>query len=278
MDISVILSGYGAGFPSHPTLQSIARAATFARKQNLSVEILVVLDRMDLKALEYVSRYGNDDIRIVWTDCPDTSASRNQSVSAACGAYVAFTAAGNLPGGMWLGEAHARAVTNNRRALYYPEYVVCFGAVEVIIRLKDVFSHYYHPCNVFVGDHWCPLNFFAPRSLLLENPFEENDYGEGLRYGDRLWLGGMLKQGVFIESIPNTVVFTRTRHDQRTLSRMLAKKQGQAEEVYRQMKATQAQINALLNSRIYRLGRFLSLPVRALRNIVDYRHASRKTL
>lgn len=256
-DISVILTTPGRSRLFHPTVTSILRASAFAEHSGLRVEILAAVDKNDAIAREYVSCRAPDGITLLETDTENAGMPYNHCVAAAKGSHIAIVQSGDLFGSRWLRYAYATAVSRHRETVYYPEYLICFGAYDRIIPFANAFNESFVPDNLILDGLWHPENLFASRSLLESHPFHDSHGQRDAAGQNRLWLNSLLKHHITIDHVPETVIFNRTAPNLNHLSHLYAEKTREADTIWK-----------MRNQGLHRVGRLIGLPLRLIRRLV----------
>lgn len=210
-DISVIVTAHKEGRIAHHTMKSISRAVDYASEFGLRTEIIVILDRADVPTREYFAEMKSCEIRIDTVDFGDAGSARNYGVSLAGGTYVAFLDADDLFGKTWLKAAFDEAQAASRPCVLHPEFVVCFGGMNLIAKPKSVYDHDFHPENLIQYNYWNSVHFLAAKEILVETPFALTPSGSGFGYEDWHWHCEIIAKLIPVSTVPGTVVFSRKK-------------------------------------------------------------------
>lgn len=210
-DISVIVTAHKEGRLAHHTINSIIRAACYAAESGLSTEIIVVLDRADAATREYFEEMKSSEVKIDNVDFGDAGSARNHGVSLAKGKYVAFLDADDLFGKTWLKAAFDETGETSALCVLHPEFVVCFGEMNLIAKPKSVYDPDFNAGNLIQYNYWNSVHFFAAKEVLLETPFSPTSSGSGFGYEDWHWHCEIIAKYIPVLTVPGTVVFSRKK-------------------------------------------------------------------
>ena len=219
IDIAVIITAHREGRLAHHSINSIFRAIDYANIYDISTEVIVVLDRPDKLTAEYFSRYKNSEILIEQTDFGDPGLSRNHGVICSSGKYVAFLDADDLFGKTWLKAAYEQAQKTDEYKVFHPEYVVCFGQENYLVKNKSMNDSDFSLGNMLEYNCWNSVHFIAERVILLENPFIKTPNDSGFGYEDWHWNCEIIAKGIHITVVPETCVFYRKKPEGSRLNR-----------------------------------------------------------
>jgi glycosyltransferase involved in cell wall biosynthesis len=212
-DISVILTAHREGCLAHHSMNSVFRTIDYSRKYDIETEVIVILDRPDKPTSIYFSRYKNSDILIEQTDFGDPGLSRNHGVTCSSGKYIAFLDADDLFGKTWLKAAYEQAQKIDEYKVFHPEYVVCFGQENYLVKNKSIDDKEFFLGNMLEYNCWNSVHFFTEKALLLENPFIKTPNDSGFGYEDWHWNCEVIAKGIQITVVPETCVFYRKKNE-----------------------------------------------------------------
>lgn len=210
-DISVIVTAHNEGRLAHHALRSILRAIDYGKDFGITTEIIVILDSADQKTSDYFSGHPHESIKVEHTSFGDPGLARNFGVALASGRYAAFLDADDLFSRTWLKSAFDEAEKTKGDCVFHPEYVVCFGSMNLIAKPKSVNDDDFNPKNLIRYNYWNSVHFLARSTLLHENPFVATPRDSGLGFEDWHWHCEILAKGIPIITVPKTVVFYRKK-------------------------------------------------------------------
>jgi glycosyltransferase involved in cell wall biosynthesis len=212
-DISVIVTAHREGCLAHHAIKSILRSIDYATKFDISAEIIAVLDAADMNTTNYFKRHQNALMRLEHTNFGDPGPARNHGVAVSSGKYVSFLDADDLFCRTWLKASFDAAEKMNRRCVFHPELVVCFGNDNMIAKIKSVYDKDFNAKNLIQYNYWNSVHFLALKEVLTENPFLETPPGSGFGYEDWHWHCEIIAQDIPVVTVPETVVFYRKKQE-----------------------------------------------------------------
>ena len=86
-NISVIITAHSEGIVAHKTVLSVMSRLD-KLDNGVKFEVIAALDTPSSETLDYFSRYGNDDIKILKSTFKDPSQNRNHAIQNATGEYI----------------------------------------------------------------------------------------------------------------------------------------------------------------------------------------------
>ncbi|BDZ38785.1 glycosyltransferase family A protein [Microbacterium suwonense] len=139
-DVAIVLTVHHEGRTLIPTVRALDRAIASAAP--LSVEVVIVCDRIDEATRRTLARLGTDyalanaaAIAMLEVDNGDLSASRNDGISATRAPVIGVLDADNLPSENWISRAFDALAHTSEPAIVHPELVVTFGSKRETWRL-----------------------------------------------------------------------------------------------------------------------------------------------
>ena len=121
IDISAILIGHSEGWMLYPSILGMLRAIQRAENLQLSVEMIVILDRPDEITEEYAQANCPPDALIIHIDKGDLAEARNHAISRAKGDYIAFLDGDDLWSLNWLTDAYTECKNSKQPLICHPE-------------------------------------------------------------------------------------------------------------------------------------------------------------
>lgn len=193
-----------------PSLESLKRSVAHVEGANLTVEVIVVLDRSDPITREIVANHGSSGFRTIATDFGDPGHARNHAVRSAEGDYLAFLDADDLWGVDWLAKAVAAARMRQDQVIWHPEVCVYFGAARHVFRHIDMEEPNFSAAGLVIENYWTSLSFGA-RELYVENPYPGTDLNAGFGFEDWAWNMQTISRGIIHKIVPETGHVIRRR-------------------------------------------------------------------
>jgi hypothetical protein len=212
MEITVILNGHKEGILAHPSCGSIEAAIGLAREADISVEVLVVLDRPDRETTEFFANRMPSDWSLRTVDFGDLGMARNEGVRLANGHWIAFLDADDLFGKNWLLEAHRAALSDKRLVVWHPDVNLFFGQGHRIFKHRDMDEPDFNALGLVCSNFWTAL-CFTRRSLLLQTPYPRTQLDRQIGFEDWSWNIDVLNRGAIHKTVPNTGHFIRLKGD-----------------------------------------------------------------
>lgn len=204
-DISLIVPFHNEGRLAHRTLRGLEKCVTYATEHGLSVEIVLVLDRVtDGTLLEIISGWAPrfDSCQVFHVDYGSLSSSRNFGIDKSRGRFIATLDGDDLYCHDWLVKAFE--VCNATGAIAHPELCYFFPTN------KHLYLH--QPMSEFrtlLRDNlWAP-HAMAPRSVFVKTPYRPDT--ECFGYEDWLWNCETLAEGFSHVLVPQTLVAVRQK-------------------------------------------------------------------
>lgn len=204
IDISLLISFHHEGLIGIPTLKSAFQAKDFAEKNNISVEIVAILDCPSNDTKMLIQKHKNQIDKIKEVTCADPGMTRTLGMKITKGHYVALLDGDDLISKNWLYEAYQLAKTS-KKIIVHPEVNLYFGSNPFIFRhqpqheLKTKFF-------LFEANLWTSLSF-AKRSVYMKFPYKACPHG----HEDWEWNCDTLGHGIDHVIAKNTVHFIRQK-------------------------------------------------------------------
>lgn len=222
-DVSIVLTTHHEGLILHPTLRSLARSIEFANKSNLSVELIVILDRPN----KATSRYLNEQLAKVIKGVPtvlkevnlgDPGAARNQGVRLAQGRVVGNFDADDLFSENIIKACAEEVLSSERPTIVHPEYIVSFGIYNEIWHIISSTSKDFGLLPAIVEYNLFPGPSFAANELRQLHPYKPGVVERGFGPEDRQWNVDTLSEGIAHAVGSNTAYFYRRKLTDSVLS------------------------------------------------------------
>jgi glycosyltransferase involved in cell wall biosynthesis len=193
------------------TMRSLEHAAVEARRHDLSIELLFVLDRSPQSTVEWVEAYRSDDFDVIRYERVDNGSlglSRQSGLDLASGEYVQFCDEDDLmsPNTTVVSLEQVRA--EGRRAIAIPEYLFGFGSLYLL-------AHYASsdlvPPLAFISRHPFVSRLFLHRSVRQDLQFSNVPLGAGYAYEDWHFNATAVAKGYRFIPAAGTILFYRHR-------------------------------------------------------------------
>lgn len=209
IDVSCVINGHVEGHIIAATIKSVINACRIANENQITTEILVILDNPDNITREVVVDWFSrtvDAIEIV--DYRDPGLSRNHGARVASGKYVSFIDGDDLWGESWLLESLNMA-ERSPKSVFHPEFNVVFGSKEShVFRHIDMMSTEFHTETLYRNNYWTAL-VFGERDVFMEHPYGITNLESGFAYEDWSWNVTVLKYGYAHRVVPDSCHFIR---------------------------------------------------------------------
>lgn len=216
-DVSVVITVHAEGRILLPTLRSISAACDAAVDTGLSVEVILVLDRIDDETRRVVTEHALPEhfrsarLSSIEVDNGDLGMSRNAGIAASTGAMVAVLDGDNLVTRNWIAAA-AAALVDRPDAVAHPAHVITFGARTTWWALGASDAPDFREELLATVNPWdaCVI---ARREVMEAVPYLRLPPGEGFGPEDWAWNMETLERGYVHVVVPRTALFYRVRPD-----------------------------------------------------------------
>ena len=215
-DISAVLTVHAEGTLVGASHRSLNDAIDFAKSYDLSVEKIIVMDKVDRKTEQMFNDCDSENIKIIHTDFGDQGKVRNYAASRANGKYIAFLDGDDLWGNNWLYRAYQELENSEGRAVVHPEVNWFFQGTSSLFfnisSIEDDFdSEFLRHAN-----YWDAL-CMCSTALFDEIRYSDREIEKGFAYEDWYWNCETIDSGVTHIVAENTVHFKRRRDDSQTI-------------------------------------------------------------
>jgi glycosyltransferase involved in cell wall biosynthesis len=205
VDISVILPFHNEGSLAHRTLRGLETCVQFTLEQELSVETVILLDRVtDEKLRETIFRWkprlGN--CQVFQVDYGSLSLTRNYGISKSKGTFIALLDGDDLFCKDWLAKAfQACSVTC---AIAHPELNYYFPLNNYLF-INQRMSEY----RTLIQHNLWSVLIMAPKSVFEKIPYRADT--ECFGFEDWLWNCETVAEGFGHVAVPQTVIAVRQK-------------------------------------------------------------------
>ena len=214
VDISCVLTLHGEGIKAHPTFCSLDRARRFARQRGVTVELVVVKDKIKPHTERYLAFHGPSAWdKTITTDFGDPGLARNVGVEVSLGRSIFIMDGDDLISENWFYEAHYMGLSDSS-AILHPEVNISFGERVFINYSADQTLESFDPSNIMFENYWTAL-LIARREVFQENPYKQTSPLGGFGFEDWHWNCEVMSKGYVHRSVPKTAHFIRIKPDGR---------------------------------------------------------------
>ena len=211
LDVSIVLNIHREATYIARTVESLSEAAAFAKLNQISIEIVLVLDNTDPITKNVVGTLDMDSfdsVKVIEVNNGSLSLSRNDGVDAASGRYVSTHDADDLVSFNYFNQCFTTAQASPERVILYPEWVIGFGKRNFIAQYFDAQT----AMLSIVDEHPFVSCCFAEKQVFTANRYRTLDAKRGEAYEDWLFNANALAQGVIPKYCPDTILFYRQSH------------------------------------------------------------------
>ena len=216
IDVSIVLNCHDETLFIKSTLDSLSEAVKSAEKNQISTELVVVLDNApsELRSL-IVSHSINDliPVRIKLSNFGSLGPSRNVGVKASRGHYVWFSDADDLTSSNSIVNLYKESEKfrreNQEDICLFPEFNIGFGKSEHIIQYFS--SDNFSPCD-FIAFHPFCSRIFAPKKVLEKFRFQDLKKTSGFAFEDWDLNATLYMSGYKLAPAKNVILFYRQRN------------------------------------------------------------------
>ncbi|MBN1637153.1 MAG: glycosyltransferase family 2 protein [Deltaproteobacteria bacterium] len=212
-DITVIVTAHDETVVSGPTMRSAESAIIAAEARGFGVERLIAMDGPTAECRDYFSQTKFYKWKMIEYDFCDPYRTRNASVEAARGRWIAFLDADDLFSENWLmlgGERMAQAEKDGEKAIVHPEINWIFDGAHSVSVKPEQEEEYFTPYYFYFANYYAML-CMAPRRAVLEIPYGFRDLESGFGYQDWQWNIETMAAGWRHVVARDTIIFVRRR-------------------------------------------------------------------
>jgi glycosyltransferase involved in cell wall biosynthesis len=208
--VTAVMNAHREGLLAGVSIASFEEACEHARNNDIEVEGIFVLDRVDSITRKAIQHAAPTHITIHETDFGDLSSARNFGANLATGDFVGYLDADDLWSFNWLTEATRFCQAQKRRIVAHSEMNILFGDAQNVWLHADSDDEDFDPTYLTVGNYWDSMSF-TWRDLLLEYPIRKNELKLGYGYEDWHWNCVTLLEGYAHRPVPGTLHYKRRR-------------------------------------------------------------------
>ena len=211
IDVSLVLTLHREGPLLRRTLDSLDEAARFATFLGITTELIAVLDRADgatRAALADFDSSGFVSCRVLEVGNGSLGPSRNDGIAVASGRYLAMCDGDDLVSFNAIAEMLRAAEIGPRQSLYFPEWLLGFGASFHAMRYYDLDRA---TPLAFLQMHPYVSRVFAQREVFQAHPYRDLRLTRGYAFEDWDFNAACVAKGMDIRIVPDTILFYRQR-------------------------------------------------------------------
>jgi glycosyltransferase involved in cell wall biosynthesis len=213
IDVSLILNLHREGGYVLRTLMSLKEANAFARVHNISVELVVVLDRADEQtrsALRQSDLSSFQRKQIIETDFGSPCMARNLGCEMTLGKYISFCDGDDLISFNAIAAMYYSAEQRGPKTVLFPEWHVSFGKCYHFTQFVDL--KYVTPLS-FIDIHPYTYKAFFCRTACDLTKFPDVRNPVGYAYEDWHFNSELVANGFDLRVVEDTILFYRQKSD-----------------------------------------------------------------
>ena len=179
--LSIIVISHSEGKIAGRTLRSLTRATEELKKKNINYQVLVNIDKGDVRTIEFFKEAVKDlNGKIYYTNYGDPGLARNFIIKKAEGEYVTLIDADDIVSTNWLVEGLKKIMSTKEPVLAHPEVEIRFDtekicSVDVRVEYED---NWRETLALFEGNRWCAI-VMGRKEYFVENPYSASRCGFG---------------------------------------------------------------------------------------------------
>lgn len=210
VDVSIVLNIHQENDLLIPTLTSLNRCALYAKKLDISVELIAVFDNSDKSTndkFSEISFSGFNQIKKIEVSFGSLGLARNAGINASIGKYIWTADADDLVSENCIVALNDIAEQHqNEEVAIFSEYYVAFGDNYYVAKFFD--SSFVCAAD-FAYQHSYVSRVFAKKELFLKFPYKDTKLSQGNAYEDWDFNARLYNAGVHFLIAPATIIFYR---------------------------------------------------------------------
>jgi glycosyltransferase involved in cell wall biosynthesis len=214
-DVSIVLTIHNEARYLRRTMRSLEEAVLFARRYNITSELVVVLDRPDTATKQWVDDYDFscfDEHCVTVVDHGEPGPSRNDGINRARGEIVSFADADDLISFNMIAEMCFAVRSSSPKTVFVAQFLLAFG-------VSNHFWEYYGADRVsalsFFDIHPYVYRISARREFLSSLTYVVTPASSMHAFEDWHFACEVLAEGGHYEIVRNTIFFYRQRTEGR---------------------------------------------------------------
>lgn len=212
--ISAIITFHGEGLLANKTLFGLERVRKFTEVNNITVELVIVLDAADYETTQAVKtnpivRKGDKILEVFNRDLGD---SRNSGIAVATGSYIGIFDGDDYYSENWLTSAFKVVKDKEGAVIVHPEFTISFGVAHAVGDSFDMDDRKdYSLVNCFSINPWTSCSF-GKKTIYTNYPYCRTDSKDtGFGYEDWHWNIELLSHGIRHVTAKETALFYRRK-------------------------------------------------------------------
>lgn len=217
VDVTVLMTAHKERTLAHHTLRALRRCVQHALENDVTVEVVVVLDSPDRATEDFMAEAmgpqgyftGLCEATLIPTQVRSPGLARNIGVVAASSRYVAVVDADNLPTANWLTEGVRVLARTNGQAIVHPEYIITFDKRSEIWPQWSDDDERFNLANLYDCNYWDTV-CIAHREVFERFPYSATG-PNGFGYEDWHFYANTLAAGIPHLTAAETAYFYRIK-------------------------------------------------------------------
>ena len=201
--VAVVLTAHREGLLAVPTLRSLDRALQVAAAANISVEVLISLDKADKLTRDICTSWKYPKVKILDFEFGDPARCRNQCIREAQSEFISILDADDLIGADWIAQATSSSRVERRKVIWHPEVNIVFGEESHIYCHPDMDDPEFDELLMVAYNPWTSL-CFAPVDAFLAVPYPACDFQNGIGHEDWAWNRRVVEIGYMHKIVKGT--------------------------------------------------------------------------
>lgn len=212
--VSIVINAHNEGLLLHRTLKSINRNIIEAKKDDITVEVIVVADKVDEPTLTYINERAHTalteaPLRLEVVEYGDLGLSRNHGIDVAKGEFIGNVDADDLLSENWITEA-VKVLKDNNNGIVHPAAVLTFGITNGVWHVQSSNNPAFNVRSV-IDDNWWPSLMMTRKTTFEKVQYKRTMREHGFSFEDWLFNCESLAAGFAHIAVPETVLFYRRK-------------------------------------------------------------------
>jgi|GEM_PF-5886165 len=222
MEISIVLNLHTEGSTCIPTFNSILRNSEILKKNNITHEVLIIVDKGDAETKDVARalRKRNKIVsKLILTEFGDLGLARNKGTETSLGKYMNFVDGDDILEDSWLITAYNYYHESKRdNIILHPQAYICFGDLGYAWQQHNITSREGNPIFMVGKNIWGSMSF-SRRKIFTKVQYEATgSIGRGFAYEDWAWNCRTINLSYEHFIVPSTIFFYQKRFSNKSLS------------------------------------------------------------